>query len=268
MKTLYVSDLDGTLLQRTQRTSEFTNRTINELVARGMMFSYATARGYGTAKSTTHGLSAKIPLIVYNGAFIMDNVSGERIYANYFGGEVDDVILDLIRGGVYPIVYSILGGHERFSYVEKKCSAAALSFVSTRDDDRKTPLDSECGLFSGERYYITCIDDEQKLRPFHEKYKDAFHCVYDKDIYSGNQWLEIMPKDSCKSRAAAKLKELLGCDKLVVFGDGLNDADLFDIADECYAVANAAPQLKEKATAVIGSNDSDGVAHWLTENYK
>lgn len=42
MNTLYVSDLDGTLLRSNQKTSEFTNFTINNLVERGMIFSYAT----------------------------------------------------------------------------------------------------------------------------------------------------------------------------------------------------------------------------------
>ena len=41
---------------------------------------------------------------------------------------------------------------------------------------------------------------------------------------------------------------------------------MFEAADECYAMANADPQLKARATAVIGSNDDDGVARWLLEN--
>lgn len=44
MKTLYVSDLDGTLLQNNERTSDYTNEVINRLNANGMIFSYATAR--------------------------------------------------------------------------------------------------------------------------------------------------------------------------------------------------------------------------------
>ena len=39
MKTLYVSDLDGTLLRSDITISEYTGRTINELAARGMLFS-------------------------------------------------------------------------------------------------------------------------------------------------------------------------------------------------------------------------------------
>ena len=58
----------------------------------------------------------------------------------------------------------------------------------------------------------------------------------------------------------------LGCDRLIVFGDGKNDIDMFQLADESYAVANAAPELKAVATGVIGSNDEDAVAKWLLEH--
>ena len=81
MKTLYVSDLDGTLLRSDETTSEYTNSVINNLTDRGMIFSYATARSLITAKKVTSGLRAEIPLIVYNGAFIVDNVTGEVLAA-------------------------------------------------------------------------------------------------------------------------------------------------------------------------------------------
>ena len=68
------------------------------------------------------------------------------------------------------------------------------------------------------------------------------------------------------ANAIRQLKALLGCDRLVVFGDGRNDLDMFRFADESYAVSNAVEELKEAATAVIGSNDEDGVAKWLLEH--
>ena len=46
MKTLYVSDLDGTLLRSDAQTSEYTNQVINKLTSDGILFSYATARSY------------------------------------------------------------------------------------------------------------------------------------------------------------------------------------------------------------------------------
>ena len=62
------------------------------------------------------------------------------------------------------------------------------------------------------------------------------------------------------------MKRFLNCDRIVAFGDGLNDIDMFKIADECYAVSNAEDELKALATGVIESNDDDGVAKWLSEN--
>ena len=87
--------------------------------------------------------------------------------------------------------------------------------------------------------------------------------MFQVDLYTREQWLEIMPKAASKASAALWLKSSLGCGRLVVFGDGENDVDLFEAADEAYAVANAADVLKAVATGVIGANDEDGVARWL-----
>ena len=42
MKTLYVSDLDGTLLNNSQKLSGFTKSVINNLAENDILFSYAT----------------------------------------------------------------------------------------------------------------------------------------------------------------------------------------------------------------------------------
>ena len=268
MKTLYVTDLDGTLLRSNEQTSEFTNKTINELVEKGMMFSYATARSYVTARKVTKGLDARFPIIVHNGTFILDNATNELLLSNYFDSSIYSVLEELFEAGIYPIVYAMMDSRENFSFIEEKSSAAVLDFLSMRTDDpRRRQVYDEKALTAGDIYYLTCIDEEDKLRPFYEKYKDKYYCVFQRDIYSGEQWLEFMPPTASKSAAALQLKKLLGCDKLVVFGDGMNDIDMFQAADECYAVANAVEPLKSIATDIIGSNNEDSVARWLLENY-
>lgn len=76
-----------------------------------------------------------------------------------------------------------------------------------------------------------------------------------------------MPLTASKSNAIKQLKSLLKCDHLVVFGDGKNDIDMFDLANESYAVENAHEDLKKRATDIILSNEADGVAKWLEENF-
>ena len=233
MKTLYLSDLDGTLLNSSQRTSEYTNKVINELVNHGMIFSYATARSWSTASKVTSGINVSLPAIVYNGAFVVDSVTNKRLISSFFGKDVNGII-------------------------------GMADFEESRKGDRRTnPVRSAEELFKGDIFYLACIDEYERLLPLYEKYKNAYHCIFQRDIYSKEQWLEIMPLATSKSSAARRLKKQLGCEKLVVFGDALNDKDLFECADEAYAVANAASELKERATAVIDSNDNDGVAKWL-----
>ncbi len=270
MKTLYVSDLDGTLIRSDQKTSEFTNRTINRLVEEGMLFSYATARSYNTAHKVTAGMTAAFPLILYNGAFIKDNASGELLLKNFFVRDEAVCLADeLTRHGVQPIIYSFVNGEEKFSYCDAWINSATKDFVLTRaGDSRDRPVQTMDELKEGEIFYFTCIDTPEKLQPFYDKYSETYHLVYQKDIYSGEQWLEIMPKAASKSRAIVQLKEMMGCDHLVVFGDAINDLDMFQVADEAYAVENAVPELKAAATGIIASNDADGVAEWLSRNYR
>jgi len=268
LNTLYVSDLDGTLLRSNEVTSEYTNNVINSLTDRGMIFSYATARSLITAKKVTKGINAKIPLIVYNGAFVIDNVTEDILIANYFDNSVYDVLNDLFANKVYPIVYAYIGGREKFSFIPGLCTAGMNKFINSRKGDIRTNAVSTTNeLELGDIFYITCIDEPEKLKPLYYKYKDIFHCVYQTDIYTGEQWLEIMPLTASKSNAIKQLQSLLKCEKIVVFGDGKNDIDMFKLADEGYAVQNAHEDLKRHATAIILSNDDDGVAKWLDSNF-
>ena len=267
MANLYVSDLDGTLLRSDETTSEYTNSVINALVNKGMIFSYATARSLITAKKVTKGIVTPIPLIVYNGAFVVDNITEEILIANYFDDSVQDVLDDLFAHGVYPIVYAYVNGKEKFSFVPQLCTDGMRVFLDSRKGDVRTnSVESPAQLKEGNIFYITCIDLHHKLKPLYEKYKDRFHCVYQTDIYTNEQWLEIMPPESSKSNAIKQLKSMLNCERLIVFGDGKNDIDMFQLADESYAVANAHEDLKKYATDIILSNDEDSVAKWLHAN--
>lgn len=269
MRTLYVSDLDGTLLRNNERTSHFTNHVINDLTERGMLFCYATAHSLMTAKKVTDGIICNIPLIVYNGAFVVDNVTEDILIANYFETSVYEVLNDLFENQVYPIVYAYIEGKEKFSFVPELCTEGMGRFLASRKGDIRTnAVKAVSDLKAGNLFYITCIDSQDKLKPLYEKYKDVFQCVYQTEMYTKEQWLEIMPFHASKANAVRQLKALLGCEKIVAFGDGKNDIDLFELADEAYAVENAHEDLKKYATDIILSNEEDGVAQWLARNFR
>ena len=261
-KMLYISDLDGTLLQLNERLSAFGCQTLNQLVASGMLFSYATARSYHTARKCTAGLDAKIPLIVYNGALIVDNQTGEILTENIFSSrQAADIYALLKQCGIHPIVYSLIDGVEKFSYDQTAVPLPTRNFLDQRrGDGRDHPLTGDEHLLGGKVYYFSCIDETARLltadRLIREQFGEICNQVCQKDIYSGDQWLEIMPAAASKANAARQLKNITGADRPVAFGDGKNDLPLFEAADECYAVANAHPLLKSAATGIIASEQA------------
>lgn len=272
-KTLYVSDLDGTLLTPEECLSPFTAETIRCLTGEGMLFSYATARSLMTARKVTGALGKiHLPVIVNNGGGILDAADGKILEAVYFTPEeVEFVRSVLAKAGLSPMVYSRSGSHadsEHVSYVPKNLSAGMEYYLLTRKGDERLRAVEPEALYTGNIFYFTCIRDQL------EEVETAAECIradgrftvyLQRDLYSDCFYFEVVPKRTTKANAVRRLAELYGCDRIVCFGDGSNDLSMFRIADAGYAVGNADESLKAAATAVVGTNREDGVAHKLIE---
>ncbi len=270
MRTLYVTDLDGTLLNTKDKISPYSLEVINSLVEQGILFTYATARSLVSASVVTAGLSTQIPVIVYNGAFIIKPATGEILAsAGFEKAETEYVIEILRRYHISPAVYSYIEGAEKVSMDRTKLNEGKQRYLDSRKGDKRFRLlENEQGLYDGEIFYFTCIGEEAQLRPVYELLvgDNRYTCTLQQELYRPEYWLEIMPKKATKAVAIQTLKKLWNCDRIVSFGDAINDIPMFRISDECYAVSNAVEKLKEMATDVIGSNEEDGVAKWLKEH--
>lgn len=267
MKTLYVTDLDGTLLNTHDRINPYSLNVINELVSQGMLFTYATARSLVSAAVVAQGLSANIPVIVYNGAFIIHPSTNEILSSNVFATEETDKIEEVLgKYQIHPLVYAYVDGIEKVSWMTAYENEGIRRYLSLRKGDKRfRPLEDESHLYDGEKFYFTCIGEREELLPVYEIFSkdERYTCTLQQELYRPEYWCEILPKQATKANAINKLKKMWNCDKVVSFGDAINDLPMFRISDECYAVQNAVTRLKKEATGMIGSNDEDSVARWL-----
>ena len=272
MKTLYVSDLDGTLLNTRSVISPRGLKIINGLVERGMVFTYATARSPVSARTVTKGLSAKIPVIAYNGALIIHPGTGEVLLSETFQKEESEKVIQCLKqNNISLLVYSYIDNEEKVSWLTDRENEGIKRYLELRRGDRRLrPLDRSERLYDGQIFYYTCIGEKEELLPVYDVFsKDCrYTCTFQQELYRPEYWCEIMPKKATKANAILKLKELWNCDKIVSFGDAVNDIPMFQISDECYAVENVIGELKDMADGIIGNNDQDGVAVWLKENVK
>lgn len=272
MKTLFISDLDGTLLTSKETISAFSLENLNKLIdEEGMLFTYATARSLNSAAKACWGLRQNLPVILYNGAVVMEPWSRRMLYNNHFNREQRAFLRGLIDGaGLFPLVYSFSKeGKERVSWIRGKETEGIRRYLSRRTgDSRLNPIESPDELCEDEIFYYTCIAEKSVTDPLNAAIlqREDLKTIYEQETYHTDYWCEIMPRGTSKGAAAERLARELGADKMVVFGDAPNDAEMFCAASESYAVRNADERLKQIATGEIGYSEEDSVAKFLMEN--
>lgn len=274
--TLFISDLDGTLLNSSCQISDKTAKIINSLISRGLTFTVATARTSETVRLLTKSISINAPAILMNGVVLYDLKEKRFISYEAFPEKSLTEFLNIIRsfgskGFMYTISQNVLETHyvnldtpNAREFMEERIKKFGKKFI-------KLPDFSLCISQGKVPVYFSVSDTKEKLLPVYEKLKRlaGFSIEFYRDIYNTDFWyLEVCSEKASKYNAACNLKKQLGFEKLVAFGDNLNDLPLFKAADESYAVENAKDEVKSAAASVIGSNDSDGVAQWLLKSYE
>ncbi|ROQ37493.1 hypothetical protein EDF46_2949 [Frondihabitans sp. PhB188] len=284
MTTLYVCDLDGTLLGPEASPSAFTVDTVNGLVAHGVHVAVATARSAVSLRRVVGDLDLRGPACVYGGAFVVDLSTGETLVQRVLDTAVVDGILDVFaRTGTSPLVYSLdpaaeaseetvagAGEHaDTVGWVRGHEGPGIAWYLGDRGDDpRFRPVDSPADLTREGTFSIVALAPESDLEPVRRTIEREFAghvtaTLQEETYLPGIYWLELAAPGADKGHGVLELKSLLGADRVVVFGDNRNDLAMFRVADASYAVANASAEVREAATGVIGSNADDGVAHWL-----
>lgn len=272
MKNLYITDLDGTFLTSEAKISETSSRMIDELTNKGALFTVATARTYATVMDMFSGIFLPCPLVLMNGVTIFDPTKNKIIKSNPISEDLAHKILKAFRSnGIEPMLYfqnkeildiyycELTNSYQR-DYVEHRKDCKTKRFIKS---------DSPIEIHGKSLVYIVSLDFYDRLKPIYDevsKIKGA-HCMFYRDTYSDCYFLEIISDTVSKATGASLVKDLVKADKIIAFGDNLNDIPLFEVADECYAVSNADEKLKEIATGIIGSNDEDAVPRFILEKF-
>lgn len=274
MNTLYISDLDGTLLNSCAELSDYTKKSLSQLIDRGVLFTVATARTKATVKDIFSGVGLNLPFILMNGVLIYDPIKDENITSNEIDSEdVNSVLSAYIKFGKTPMLYILRKDHLEIQYksIDNIYQEEYIAARNSLRDKRFKKCDSEFEFSDEDKViYMVSLDKEDVLAPICNEIRaeDRVYCAFYSDNYTDCNFMECMNKKVSKGVAAAQLKALLNIDKIVAFGDNLNDLPLFYVADESYAVSNACEQLKEVATGVIDSNDNDGVVKFIIDRIK
>lgn len=269
-KTIYISDLDGTLLNSQRQVSKDSIELLNALIEKEKIhFSVATARTPATVENILKDVKIEEPIIVMNGVALYDLKHHQYSQVEYIGAQQAECIIDLLghwmsQGFIYTI-----DEHRLTVHYDKLIGKGRINFYEERKDLEykkftKAPVSNYDHII-----YFVFIDTKENIQAIYNLLQDVegIGRVMYKDIYCKESYLlEVYSEKATKANGIKKLKAYGGFTEIISFGDQLNDLNMFHEADEAYAVGNAAKEIKEVATAVIGTNDEGSVAKFIYEH--
>ncbi len=270
MRTLFVSDLDGTLLTEQATVSEFTAGILRKLAGQGVHFTVATARTAATVSSLLRDIPLACPAILMNGVCLYSIDENRYDKVSYLNPDAAGLLLTLVgEARLSGFLYTLEGEKLQTCY-ERTETSVSQAFLEERV--RKygkvfTKVESFRQCDRSHLIYYSVCDQRAKLLPLAEQLsrESAFRVECYRDIYTPGDYyyLEVFSSSASKYEAVRYLRKRYGYDNVVSFGDNGNDLPLFRASDRSFAVANACQEVREAADGVIGSNREDGVARFL-----
>ena len=260
---LFVTDLDGTLLNSNKEVSIKSTEILNKLIDNGVNFTVATARTPATVVDLLQDVNLKLPAVLMNGVLLYDIKEEKYINIKEIGKDTVDKVFDVLnKFDKNAMVYGIRNNH-LWVYHKEWADRKQKTFLKVENYQ-------EC-INESKIINFIVFDKYEKIKGIYEELKkiDEISVEYYEDIYEkGCYFLEAYSAEASKANGIKLLSDYIEHDKLICFGDNLNDIPMFELADECYATANAVERVKEISTDVIGSCDEDGVALFMEKKLK
>lgn len=270
--TLYVSDLDGTLLLPSGQISKWGRDFLNIAVQRGALFTIASARSYESIMRAIQ-FKPKLPIIASDGAIIHDAATGEPLIVQDLKSQGLQVIYLMAKSmGLFPMLTSFDGISESFLYAEIPNMGTAW-YINERialKDRRMKKVFSVEPFLEEKILSFLVIDRKEPLEILKQEMckqmsGDCVIQMQENPNQPGWYWLFAENKNATKGRAVEILANSMKIplQDVVAFGDELNDLSMLEKVGRFVATANARTVIKQKAQLVLGSCQDDSVMKYL-----
>lgn len=251
-------DMDGTLLDDNHQVNPEFWPLVRELKARGIVFCPASGRQYFTLRDRFADVADDLFFIAENGTFVMrqnTEVSSITMTRDVVD-EVIEVARALTREGAD--LGAVVCGKES-AYIERTDEPFTAEVQQYYHRLEAVP-DLTLVVDDMLKVAVYDFDSAARIAPPFQRFQGAQQVVV-----SGHHWLDIMSAGANKGVAVRQVQLTLGItrDHTMVFGDFLNDLELMDDAEYSFAMANAHPQLFERARFVAPSNNDNGVVRTI-----
>lgn len=256
---LIACDMDRTLLTDDKQFPPNFWETVEELAELGVHFVPASGRPLITLKEMFVHPGLQLDYISDNGALV--ELEGEILHR---------AVMD--RDGYLPIIAATL---DKTDGVPVLCGIdCAYVLEDAREHEDALHVYYKSIVYVDDladvdvpiiKYSVLFVDLDAR-----EAYDDVFEPMFGSDFavtLGGPEWVDVMNAGVTKGAGIKALSQALSLstDEMMAFGDAFNDLEMLDAVDHSYAVANAEPEIIERAKYITGTNEEYGVMDVLRQ---
>lgn len=262
--SLVATDVDGTLIDDTERVSERTRAAVHAVVESGTPFLLATGRPPRWISPVVEELGYAPLAVCANGAVIYDSATDRILHTTLLSADEMAWIADVAR-------HALPGAGMAAERVGKSAhDAASPQFVSAPGYEHAwlNPDNTELAeheVIAQPAIKLLIRMSGATSREMAEALAPALAGRVDLTYSTTNGLIEISAAGVTKASGLRAAAGLLGVDAdgIVAFGDMPNDVPMLSMARFGVAVENAHPDAKAVADEVTATNSEDGVARVL-----
>lgn len=256
---LVVADMDGTLLDETGGIPDSFWPLLERLADRDIVFAPASGRQYPALADMFAKAGRGVALISENGAFVVRD--GKEVSSSAVDPELSRNAVACARELAKDHNLGLVWSGRSSAYVER--SDAAFVEETGRFYTRLEVVDDLLQV-PEEALKFAVFDFDGGSAGSRARLTEALAPL--KVVMSSEYWMDIMDPAVNKGVAVRALRATLDAtpDQTMVFGDYLNDLEMFTEATHSFAMANAHPKLLRAARYVAPSNIELGVITTIT----
>ena len=262
---LIVTDIDSTLVDDNGKLGSESKKLLMELMKHDVSISLATGRLHSATTELAKELSLNGYIISLDGAVIKEYKNDRTIFESFLKHRhvkkaisiSNDLLINIVLCHASSIYYT-----EYNSVIPSLLSKYGALYKQVNSYEE---------YLSGTLEIVCASDVKDSIKRMEERFNFPYSVGCSTSYFRSKKnenifYLEIRKTGSSKGKALEKLLKhiSLKAEQTAVIGDWYNDITLFETKALKVAVANAIPELLNKADVVTGkTNNEDGVAEFF-----
>ena len=276
---LFVTDLDGTLLDSEHKSTELGMETLRKAIDSGIEVCIASGRSYADIMGKISGYGISPYIISSNGASLHDK-DGKKLMTTSI--PIDEAAAAMKYLEDHSLEFE--ASTDEYTYVTQgsiDLLKQELEDLGKDSEKREQLYKDVLGLVlsQGNLKIVPTLDDIlasidhantiSSISAYKHKIRSGMdHFSMNKNLLTFSSWkynFEVTSSKASKGAALKRLCELKGIslDDVAAIGDNYNDTSMIRIAGIKGAMSNSVDQLLKIADYISDDNDHDGVAKFL-----